>query len=134
MHRNRIPARLWNLLLSLWLFAACAAPTDEQPDNLIPEGRMATILTEIHLAESQVSRIGLGSSDSSNVVYKRLEGQIFRKFKVDTSAYNRSYSYYSSHPVQMETIYKQIVENLKKKSDVQQKQMHSKKPVKSLRA
>ena len=134
MHRNRIPACLWSLLPVMWLFVACAAPADEQPDNLIPETRMATILTEIHLAESQVSRIGLGSLDSSNIVYKRLEGQIFRKFKVDTNAYNRSYVYYSSHPRQMETIYKQIVENLKKKSDVQQKQMHSKKPVKPLRS
>lgn len=131
MHWNRSLSSLWNLLLSGWLILSCTAPEDAQPDNLISEARMATILTEIHLAEARVSRIGLGSSDSSNIVYKRLERQIFRKFQVDTSAYTKSYVYYSSHPRQMEIIYKQITENLKKKTDDQQKQLHSKKPVRS---
>ena len=107
---------------------ACTAPEDKQPDNLIPESRMATILTEVHLIESQVSRIGLKTSDSSNIVYKRLENQVFRKFQVDTSAYTKSYIYYSSHPRQMEVIYKQVTESLKKKMDAQQKQLHTKKP------
>jgi len=88
---------------------------------------MAAVLTEIHLAEARVSRLGLGSMDSSNMVYKRLERQIFQKFKVDTSAYSKSYVYYSSHPLQMEAIYKQITENLKKKVDAQEKQLHAKK-------
>lgn len=131
MHRNRFLTPLWRLLFGGWLFAACTAPEDGQPDNLIPESRMATILTEIHLIESRVSRIGLASSDSSNIVYKRLEKQIFRKLQVDTSAYTKSYIYYSSHPRQMETIYKQIIENLKKKTEDQQKQLHTRKPTRS---
>lgn len=131
MHRNRFLTPLWHLLFGGWLLAACTAPEDGQPDNLIPESRMATILTEIHLIESRVSRIGLASSDSSNIVYKRLEKQIFRKLQVDTSAYTKSYIYYSSHPRQMETIYKQIIENLKKKTEDQQKQLHTRKPARS---
>ena len=131
MHRTRFFHCLPKLLLSSWLFVACAAPEDKEPDNLIPETRMAAILTEIHLAESRVSRIGLGSSDSSNIVYKRLEKQIFRDLQVDTSAYTKSYVYYSSRPRQMEAIYKQITENLKKKVDQQQKELHTKKPIRS---
>lgn len=92
---------------------------------------MSAILTEIHLAEARVSRMSLGSADSSNIVYKRLEKQIFKKLKVDTSAYTKSYVYYSSHPRQMETIYTKIADNLKKKSDQQQKEMHTKKPARS---
>ena len=108
MHPNRFFQYLSKLLLSLWLLAACTAPDDAQPDNLIPEPRMAAILTQIHLAEARVSRIGLATSDSSNIVYKRLEKQIFRQLQVDTSAYTKSYIYYSSHPRQMERIYKQV--------------------------
>lgn len=131
MHWKQFSTCRWNLLLGIWLFMACTAPEDEQPDNLIPEARMATILTQIHLTESRVSRMGLGSSDSSNIVYKRLEKQVFQTLQVDTSAYTKSYIYYSSHPRQMETIYKQITESLKKKIDEQQKRMHTKKPVRS---
>ncbi|MBC3783842.1 DUF4296 domain-containing protein [Spirosoma utsteinense] len=127
MHRNRFLTCLCNLLLISWLLGACAAPEDARPDNLMPETQMANILTEIHLIEARVSRMGLGSSDSSNIVYKRMENQVFKKMKVDTSTYTKSYIYYSSHPRQMETIYKQIIDNLKKKVDDQQKQIHTKK-------
>lgn len=130
MRRNRFVHCLLTLLPGGWLLAGCVSSEDKQPDNLIPAPRMAAILTEIHLVESQVSRIGLGSSDSSNIVYKRLENQLFRRLKVDTSAYRKSYGYYSSHPREMEAIYKQITENLKKKSDKQQKQLHTQKPKK----
>ena len=131
MHPNRFFQYLSKLLLSLWLVAACTEPDDAQPDNLIPETRMAAILTQIHLAEARVSRIGLATSDSSNIVYKRLEKQIFRQLQVDTSAYTKSYIYYSSRPRQMERIYKQVTENLTKQMDRQQKQLHTKKPTRS---
>lgn len=131
MPRNRFLPRLNTLLVSLWLLMACATPEDAQPDTLISEARMATILTQIHLAEARVSRIGLATTDSSNVVYKRLEKEVFQKFQVDTSAYTKSYIYYSSHPRQMERIYKQITENLKQQIDRQQKQLHTKKPARS---
>lgn len=78
---------------------------------------MAAILTDVHLAETRVSRMGLASSDSANVVYKRLERQIFTKHKVDATAYEKSYIYYSSHPREMESLYKRIVEKLQKQMD-----------------
>lgn len=131
MHWKQFRTGLRKLLPGIGLLVACTAPEDKQPDNLIPESQMATILTQIHLIESRVSRMGLGSSDSSNIVYKRLEQQVFRTLQVDTNAYTKSYVYYSSHPRQMETIYKQITENLKKTIDDQQKKLHAKKPVRS---
>lgn len=120
MHWNCLQTRLWYILLGGWLLAACTATEDQQPDGLLPENRMADILTEVHLAEVRVSRLGLRSPDSSNVVYKHLEKQIFRKFKVDTAAYRKSYIFYSSHPQKMEAIYQRVTEQLKKKQDTKQ--------------
>jgi hypothetical protein len=117
MRWNRFHPLLWSLLLGAWLLSACSAPEDERPDNLVPEDRMAEILTQVHIAEARVSRLGLRSVDSSNIVYKHLEGQIFQKFKVDTSAYRKSYIYYSSHPKDMEVIYKRVTEKLQKLMD-----------------
>lgn len=107
---------VWGLL-GLGLVGACQSPGDERPDKLIPADKMAAILTEVHLAESQVSRLGLRSVDSSNVAYKHLERAIYKRFGVDTTTYNKSYVYYSSHPRAMETVYKQVTENLKKKTE-----------------
>lgn len=128
MRRNPIVDCLMTLLLSIWLVASCTPPNDAQPDNLIPEPRMAAILTEIHIAEGRVSRLGISTSDSSNIVYKRLEKQIFWQLQVDTSAYTKSYIYYSSHPRQMEAVYEQVIENLKERTEEQQKQLHTKRP------
>lgn len=105
--------------LSLWLMlramTACTAPEDRPPDNLIAEDRMADVLTEIHVAENRVTRMGLRSADSSKIVYKHLEAQIFKKYNVDTAAYTKSYVFYASHPAEMEAIYKRVVEKLQTK-------------------
>ena len=77
---------------------------------------MADILTEVHMAEARISRINLRSVDSSHIAYKHLEDQIFRKFGVDTATYRKSYIFYSSHPTNMEAIYKQVTEKLQKKT------------------
>ncbi len=128
MYRNQFFDGLWWLLLGGWWLLACTAPEDKQPDNLIPQSRMATILTQIHLAEARVTRLSLGSTDSSNLVYRRLEQGVFRQFQVDTSAYTKSYIFYSSHPRKMEAIYKEVAANLKKEIDSKQKSLRTKKP------
>ncbi|WP_080058850.1 DUF4296 domain-containing protein [Spirosoma aerolatum] len=112
MLRTHFQSRWWSLLVSGWLVIACTAPEDERPENLVPTDQMADILTEVHLAEARVSRMALTSIDSSNIVYKRLENQIIKKYQLDTAAYRKSYIFYSSHPREMETIYQQVTKNL----------------------
>ncbi|MFD2932597.1 DUF4296 domain-containing protein [Spirosoma flavum] len=121
MHRNQSQRHLWNLLLVGWLVAACTAPENKRPDNLLNENQMVDILTEIHMAEARVSRLSLRSIDSSNIAYKHLEGTIFKKMGVDTAVYRKSYIFYSSHPANMEAIYQQVTEKLKKTVDAKSK-------------
>ncbi|GAB3740916.1 DUF4296 domain-containing protein [Spirosoma lituiforme] len=115
MHRNLFQRYLWSLLLIGWLVSACTAPENKPPDNLLSEAKMADILTEVHLAEARISRVNLRSVDSSQIAYKHLEDKIFKKFGVDTATYRKSYIFYSSHPANMEVIYKQVTEKLQKK-------------------
>lgn len=115
MHRNLFQRHLWSLLLIGWLVSACTAPENKPPDNLLSEDKMADILTEVHMAEARISRINLRSVDSSQIAYKHLENQIFKKFGVDTATYRKSYIFYSSHPTNMEAIYKQVTAKLQKK-------------------
>lgn len=117
MRRNRLLPYLGSLLLGGWLMTACVSPEDKEPEGLIPQDQMADILTEVHIAEARVSRLSSTSMDSANVAYKHLEKQIFKKFGIDTAAYRKSYIFYSSHPQDMEVIYKRVTENLRKKID-----------------
>ena len=128
MYRNRLISLLWGLLLAGNLLTACTDPQNRKPDDLIDEDKMAAILTEVHMAEAQVSRLGLSTVDSSNMAYKHEEARIFRKFGVDTATYRTSYIFYSSHPQDMESIYREVVANLQKKID--QKDSLNHKPTK----
>lgn len=103
-------------LLSLLLVLGCEAPEDKQPDDLIPEDRMAAILTQVHLLEAQTSRFSLASTDSARIAYKHQEARLFRQMNVDTAVYSRSFIFYSSHPKHLERIYQQVVDQLKKKT------------------
>lgn len=114
MHLSRLKPYLWSLLIGVWLIEACTASEDNRPDNLIDEDRMAAILTEVHIAEARVSRLNLSSIDSSNIAYKHAENQIFKKFGIDTATYRKSYTFYSSHPADMEAIYKKVTQTLTK--------------------
>jgi uncharacterized protein YaeQ len=98
------------------LFSACSE--DEQPPKgTLSQEKMATILTDIHLAESRVNRLQLKSLDSSLMIFNRLKSDIWKKHQVDTTAYRESYSYYMTHPEQMAAIY----EKVNKKIEVREK-------------
>lgn len=107
--------RLLGLFLLISWLTGCQNTVVETPKNLIPQEKMAQILTEIHLAEARVTKLNRVSQDSNALIYKRLEKQIFRKFKVDTAAYSKSYTYYSSDPEQLAEIYKQVTEELERR-------------------
>ena len=69
---------------------------------------MALILTDIHVAESRVTKLQLKSLDSSLMIFNKLKADIWKKHKVDTLNYRNSYSYYMSHPKQMSEIYEKV--------------------------
>ncbi len=108
---------LKSLLHTVWLLVlctglSCSTGSGKEPENLIDEDKMVKVLTDVHLAEAKISKLGLRTSDSSTIVYKRLERDIFRKWAVDTAAYTQSYIYYSSDPEKLTRIYEQVTKNL----------------------
>lgn len=117
MSQNRFRVYLGVLwLMTSWLLA-CTAPEDKEPEGLIDKERMANVLAEVHLNEARISRLGLSSIDSSNMVYKHLEAGFLKKFGVDTASYRKSYIFYSSHPRDMVEIYNKVTQKLQKQLD-----------------
>lgn len=110
MPRN-LTFRRWLFPCSLLLLLACSEE-DKRPGDLIPEEEMAKILADIHLEEAQVTNLQLRSLDSSVTVYEALQQKIWKKYKVDTLLYRKSYSFYTSHPTYLAEIYEQVEKNL----------------------
>jgi hypothetical protein len=74
---------------------------------------MAAILTEVHLSEARISKLAIGSADTSALLFKRLQSNTLKKFDVDTASYTKSFVYYSSRPDKLAKIYEQVIEKLK---------------------
>ncbi|RYF73119.1 MAG: DUF4296 domain-containing protein [Cytophagaceae bacterium] len=108
--------------LAIWLclflfFAQCTSSgTPElgaEPANLVDEDKMADILTQVHLSEARIIKLTIRSSDTSALLFKRLQTQTLKKFDVDTATYTQSFVYYSSRPAKLAKIYEQVIEKLK---------------------
>jgi hypothetical protein len=108
--------------VSLFILGSLLAPIscsseEKPPKSALTQEQMASILTDVHIAESRVTKLQLKSSDSSLLVFEKLKKEIWKKHKVDTLVYRSSYDYYMTHPKQMTEIY----EKVNKKIELQEK-------------
>lgn len=99
------------LAATLW---ACDGQ-EKPPGDIIPENKMADILSDIHIAGARITSMQLRSLDSSVIVYGELQRQIWAKHKVDTLLYKESYSFYTSHPGYLTSIYEQVEKKIEEK-------------------
>ena len=111
---NNISSVLVYFAFFLFIFASCSQE-DTAPQGTLAPDKMALILTDIHVAESRITKLQLKSMDSSILVFDKLKSEIWKKHKVDTLLYNKSYSYYISRPKQMKQIYEKVNKNLEKR-------------------
>ncbi len=105
-------------LLLIFLLWAC--DKDDKPENLIAEDKMAIVLSNIHLLESYVNDLHLGSGDSSLVVYQKMKVDTLKKFGLDSANFNSSLKYYIMNPDLLKNIYTEVKKNL----EVQKKRIN----------
>jgi hypothetical protein len=103
IHKN------YNLLLTLILLAQCRN-SEKMP---ITEATMSSILTDIHIAEASVDNESTEMKDSITRLYYP---QIFEHHGIQQWQFDSSMSMLSKNPVQMERIFKKILDNIKKKN------------------
>ena len=106
-----IPRLLFPFLILTALLTGCQ-DEPKVPEGTLSEAKMTQILTDMHLLEARVGRLGMTSLDSSTIVTEYLKQKIFKKYGTDSAAYNRSYQFYSTNPVFMERIYTDVVKKL----------------------
>jgi len=103
------------------IFLSCNE-NSKPPKDILGREKMADILADIHMAESRVSKMNLRSMDSSVVVFNKLQQDIWAKYEVDSSLYNKSYSYYASNPEAMNSLYEIVTQKLEKTDTTSVKQ------------
>lgn len=88
----------------LLLLACEPAP----PTNLIAPGVMEDILVQMHIADAYTERTRDPLAER-NVARRDLYYEILDKYQLTDSAFYRSYRYYVSQPVQMDSMYQRVL-------------------------
>ena len=91
------------IFLLTFLLTACGS--DDKPENLIPEDKMAKVLSEIHILEAQINNLHFQHEDSSIFVYQKKRFELIKTFKLDTATFRVSLKYYLLNPDKMKGIY-----------------------------
>jgi len=104
-----------SLVVLFTIFLIACNNGDAPPEGIISEEKMALMLADVHIIESRVSKMGLLSLDSSTIVSEKLKADLFKQNKTDSSTYNKSYKFYSTHPEYLERIYKEVIVELEKR-------------------
>ncbi len=95
--------------MSLLFLISCRENT--KPEGLLDEEKMINVLIDIQITEGIASALPI-AYDSSQVLYKLLEKEVFIKHQVEDSVFTESLRYYLQYPAIMDKMYAQIIDSL----------------------
>lgn len=96
-------------LCSAWFLTACYQPLPEQ-NPILPEAKMIDILTDVHLAEAEITRIRPDEGrDSLATFYYQ---QILAMHKVNPNDFDQSMEAYMQSPKAAQRIYTEVLSRL----------------------
>lgn len=104
---------IMGVLMTVPMLLMCvpSCKQEREPDTVLSEKEMVSVLTEIYLVEEKASRMGL-SRDSVVKIFPKFREKVFAKMSVSDSSFMKSMDYYMAHPEKLERIYTALVDSL----------------------
>ncbi|MBI4946566.1 MAG: DUF4296 domain-containing protein [Bacteroidetes bacterium] len=100
------------ITLSVALFS-CGQKAISIPPNVLPKGKMAQVLTDIHLAEAEANPNAFADSTQKATINFQ---QVFEKDTITKKQYEESLTFYIAHPELLNEVYEEVVNELSKKN------------------
>lgn len=100
-----------SILFLFVVLAACNEPKPDQPDYLLSENDMVSLMVDMHLVET-AQNLKLMGVDSTNRRYQQYFNSIFETHQVSRADFDSSLMYYSSKTERMNVIYDKVLEEL----------------------
>ncbi|HNC30644.1 MAG TPA: DUF4296 domain-containing protein [Cyclobacteriaceae bacterium] len=104
------------------LLAGCGG--DQQPEGILSEKQMVSVMTDLYLAEEKVNNLSV-PYDSIKELFPMFSERAFRKAGISDTVFRKSLDYYMGQPQQLENIYTTLVDSLNLKA--QRASAHKKK-------
>ena len=99
--------------LLLTVYGACSEKSIKIPEEVIRPDTMATILSDIHMAQAAVSVYSIG--DTVRYSLGDYIPAIFKNHHTSQRQFDSSLKFYSANPELLDSIYKQVLDELSRK-------------------
>lgn len=100
-------------ILSVFLLA-CTSTKTEIPTDILSETTFTNILKEVHLAEAAFELNKTKSMENAKSILANSYQSIYTKHTIDEASFNKTLSFYATHPEKLEGIYTTVLEELSK--------------------
>ncbi len=107
----KIGLKIALLVLGFWVLS-CSSNAEK---DILSKEKLASVLSDIHMAEATINEKHIGSSDSALVLFQEFQKQIFKKHGVDSLQVNKSFEAYVKEPDEFLEMYELVSEELTKK-------------------
>ena len=107
------------LFLLIILFVSCSVQkSDLVPSDIIDRTTFVLILEEVHLieAEYQLTKINIKEKSGNKLIDDYTE--LYSEYKITKSEFENTMNYYSNHSKELEGLYEEVLNNLKKRQSV----------------
>lgn len=86
------------------------------PSDLLQPEKMTEVLEDIYLSEGIVANSGSQDRAAERQMAIDYYSVVYKKHKVDSTVFRKSFDYYSMHPKLMQQIHEQVIDRLSKKN------------------
>ncbi len=101
------------LIVFLIIFLTnCGNSKTNIPENILSREKMRAILIDIHLLEGKISESGYANNDTAIFNYTKESDIIWKKHKIDSVRFRKSFKYYSENTKVFAQIYQEIIDSL----------------------
>jgi hypothetical protein len=92
--------------------------SDDQPANAphMPAAKMKAVLRDIHLVDAWTDRQG-GPYSRRKDIRDELYDEVLDQHGLDRKTFHQTYQYYLDHPVQLDSLYRQMKEGMQDELD-----------------
>jgi len=105
--------KMHRLILGLLpLFFISISCKKQVPEGILSQQDMVELMSEVHILDGYIANIPV---DSAKKVIDPLYEELFTKFGIDSSSFNKNINYYYGNPGLTVKVYDEVVKNLEKK-------------------
>jgi hypothetical protein len=99
------------LLVVFLFFVCCACGPAKKPEHVLTPPQLTALLIDIYLNEARLEMMPL-SKDSTIQYFIPFEQKLLQAKGIPDSVLRSTYSYYFSHPKELEQVYDVVIDSL----------------------